>query len=167
MDARPSPVRAPRAASVPGPAAVEPRHPEGDRNRALLVNGPTPPSPVPRSGFCLQTATSTPIKPALPGATPRCGQSCFGKARPTVAHDLVEPHDAPWRPEDRLVQVREAFESLCHRLERDQKQQLDLLVIDGKVPGWFRAAKLGRRLSAVDLADQAALLSGLEALARR
>jgi hypothetical protein len=66
-----------------------------------------------------------------------------------------------------LARARERFEAMAARLGRDQKAALDQLVVDGRLPAWFRQQKLGRRLSAEDEAEREALTSGLQALVDR
>jgi hypothetical protein len=46
-----------------------------------------------------------------------------------------------------------------------QKVAIDLLVVDDKLPSWFRRLKLGQPLRPADLAERDALLGALEALA--
>jgi hypothetical protein len=46
-----------------------------------------------------------------------------------------------------------------------QKQALDVAVIEARLPAWFRLVKLGRRLSPADEAEREALVSGLARLA--
>jgi hypothetical protein len=91
----------------------------------------------------------------------------FGIARPSVASDLGEPWSPILRADARLAKIREVYERLCSRLGRDQKQQIDLLMVDNRLPSWFRQGKLGYRLTAEDEAEREALLGGLAALAAR
>jgi hypothetical protein len=69
-------------------------------------------------------------------------------------------------PEDILERAREQLEAMVSGLTAEQKLQIDNLVVSAWIPGWFYAAQgIGRALE-TDQAERAALLTGLEALAR-
>jgi hypothetical protein len=90
----------------------------------------------------------------------------FGLARPDVSFDHVDPYSPRLRSDEQLARLRERFEAVVGRLGRDQKHALDVIVIETRLPGWFRRVKLGRGLSPADDAEREALLSGLKALAK-
>jgi hypothetical protein len=90
----------------------------------------------------------------------------FGGARPAGLGDMLEPGSPRLRSDKELAGIRARFEAMCGRLGRDQKAALDVLVVEQRLPAWFRAAKLGRPLRPEDEAEREALLSGLEALVK-
>jgi hypothetical protein len=138
---------------------------EGIRNRHHLVNG----APVELAGSAIGVLLAgghvdlEQVKAASRYAWLR--SISFGVARPTVAYDLVEPRSPRLRSEKNLLELRQRFEDLVGKLGRDQKSALEAIVVDGRLPHWFRTLKLGRRLDAEDEAEREALLSGLTALA--
>jgi hypothetical protein len=89
----------------------------------------------------------------------------FGGGRAHVMSDLLEPGGGRERSAGKLLKIRTRFEELAARLEQDQKRALEQVVVDGRLPAWFKAVKLGHPLSPADEGERAALLSGLEALA--
>jgi hypothetical protein len=137
--------------------------PEGVRNRGFLVNG----SPVELAGSAIGVLLANGhIELEQVRAAERYRRaysSCFGLPIPKASQALVEPYTP--RANDRsLARALVRFEELAGRLGRDQKQALDHLVIDGRIPHWFRMVKLGRLLRPEDEAERSALLSGLAAL---
>jgi hypothetical protein len=58
------------------------------------------------------------------------------------------------------------FEGLAGCISRVQKAALEVIVVNGRLPGWFRRSRLGRPLRPEDELERAALLSGLEALVK-
>jgi hypothetical protein len=139
---------------------------EGQRNRTFLVNG----SPVELAG--------SPVGILLAGGHIEARHAaaawkyammrarCFGMARATANWDLIDlGRGGQPLTEDRQKHARRAFERLVALLEPAQKSALDLLVVDGAIPTWFRRAKLRQPLRPADVAERDALLGALEALA--
>jgi hypothetical protein len=60
--------------------------------------------------------------------------------------DMIEPYDPRHRTDKTLADVRGAYERMCRRLGRDGKQALDAIVVDGRLPSWFRRLELGQAM---------------------
>jgi hypothetical protein len=88
----------------------------------------------------------------------------FGMARPSVSADLVEPYSPKLRSEAHQAWLRERFEDMVTKLAPEQKSALDWVLVDGKLPAWFRVSRARRRLRPVDERERAALLGGLDRL---
>ena len=68
--------------------------------------------------------------------------------------------------DDTLAHARRQLDDMVSRLTPEQKMQIDNLVMSNWISGWFYAERgIGRPLK-TDAAERAALVSGLEALAR-
>ena len=141
--------------------------PEAQRNRALLING----APVELAASALTVLVAngfvTTAQAKAADEYARLRGINFGIARPDVAYDLVEPRSSRLRSEARLATLRGFFEAMVSRVTWDQKLVIDRLVVTDALPGWFVRIRTRRPLRPSDVAERAALLDGLAALARR
>jgi hypothetical protein len=71
----------------------------------------------------------------------------FGVGRPDVVCDHIEPGSPRLRSESQLIRLRERFETMAGMLGHDQKQALDVAVVEARLPAWVGRMKLGRPLS--------------------
>jgi hypothetical protein len=138
---------------------------EGQRNRHHLVNG----APVELAGSAIGVLLANghvDLEQAHAAGQYRTVYALsFGLPVPRASQRAFEPYGPVIRSERTLARARERFEAMAGKLGPDQKQALDRLVVDGRLPSWFRQVKLGRPLRPDDVAEREALLSGLEALA--
>jgi hypothetical protein len=89
----------------------------------------------------------------------------FGMPIPGSSQRLFEPYAGQPHDDDYLKRARARFEGMARQLGHDQQSAINQVLVDNRLPPWFRTLKLGRRLSAEDEAAREALLSGLAALA--
>jgi hypothetical protein len=138
--------------------------PEGVRNRSFLINGASVELAGSAIGVLLANGHVTVEQARAAGRYAWLRSVSFGVARPDVAYDLVEPWSPRQRSDKDLLELRQRFEDLARRLGRDQKAGIEVVVVDGRLPAWFRHAKMQLPPTAEDEAERTALLSGLAAL---
>jgi len=85
---------------------------------------------------------------------------------PDVRHPWHRTGDGRPVSDEILEKVQLELDAMVARLDHEQKREIDNLVISNWLPGWFFADRgIGRPL-ATDERERAALVTGLEVLAR-
>jgi hypothetical protein len=148
------------AAAIP----VDPGSRYAERHRLLLCNGADPVLAASALGILLANRHISRDQVRAGERYAAARAILFGLARPVVVADHLEPYDPPVRSDGHLARIRKRFEGMIARLGPDQKRALDAIVIDGKLPPWFRLVKAGLPLRPVDEAERVALIGGLDRL---
>jgi hypothetical protein len=138
---------------------------DAERHRVELVNGSDQALAASPIGVLLANGHITPEQERAGRRYGWLRSVSFGVGRPSVAYDWIEPHDPRLRSDARQAALRQRFEDLVARLDPNQKVAIDHLLVDQRLPTWFRIAKSGRPPRPVDELERAALISGLDALA--
>jgi hypothetical protein len=141
--------------------------PHAQRHRMLLANGGAPELAGSAVGILLAYGHLEPRHVAAAWRYAIARAAAFGLARPSACFDAIDisRRGVP-QTEESEASARRRFEAMVARLDPEQKTVLDQLMIDGKLPTWFRLAKARRRLRPSDEREQSALRSALEALVR-